>query len=327
MSNETLATLLSAREAQPFSEAEVQAILRSVLNQLVLLHQEGISPGPLSLERLSLQAGTVQLPPPQNDEPANPSQDIYALGLVALELLSGQVPSPRRQDPQWDWNEACFVSDQFNQLLERMLAPVESARFQDATAVLKAMETPRMVPLPQSPVPAPKQSPTAEPISATTPNSAAPSPPTKGMTGVFVALGAAAAVVLLGGLGVGVWLNPDLLSPVTSPLGRLRQNEQSGTAMFRGNLARTGVYPGSGPKALTRLIWKFRTEDLVDSSPAVADGVVYVGSFDNHLYAVDIATGQERWRFKTEALVGSSPAVADGVVYFGSGDGHLYAVE
>ncbi len=63
MSNETLATLLSAREAQPFSEAEVQAILRSVLNQLVLLHQEGISPGPLSLERLSLQAGTVQLPP------------------------------------------------------------------------------------------------------------------------------------------------------------------------------------------------------------------------------------------------------------------------
>jgi len=107
------------------------------------------------------------------------------------------------------------------------------------------------------------------------------------MTGVFVALGAAAAVVLLGGLGVGVWLNPDLLSPVTSPLGRLRQNEQSGTAMFRGNLARTGVYPGSGPKALTRLIWKFRTEDLVGSSPAVADGVVYFGSGDGHLYAVE----------------------------------------
>ena len=311
MSNETLATLLRARGAQPFSEAEVKAILQSALNQLVPLHQEGISPGPLSLERFSLQSGTVQLPPPQNDEPANPSQDIYALGLVALELLSGKVPSPRRQDPQWDWNEVCFLSDQFNQLLEGMLAPVASARFQRAEDVLQAMETPGEISL------APAQ----------TSNPAATAMPGKGMTGVVVALGAAAAAVLLGGVGVGVWLNPDLLNRVTSPLERLRQNEQSGTAMFRGNLARTGVYPGSGPKALTRLIWKFRTESGVFSSPAVADGVVYFGSQDGHLYAVDIATGQERWRFRTESLVFSSPAVADGVVYFGSRDGHLYAVE
>ncbi|WP_256378527.1 hypothetical protein [Nodosilinea sp. P-1105] len=44
--------------------------------------------------------------------------------------------------------------------------------------------------------------------------------------------------------------------------------------MFRSNLARTGVYPGSGPKELTRLVWKFSTVDSFDSSPAVANGVV-----------------------------------------------------
>ncbi|HPL05588.1 MAG TPA: PQQ-binding-like beta-propeller repeat protein, partial [Bacteroidales bacterium] len=59
----------------------------------------------------------------------------------------------------------------------------------------------------------------------------------------------------------------------------------------------------------------------------IADGVVYFGSFDGNLYAVDIKTGQEKWKFKTKYWVLSSPAIADGVVYFGSFDGNLYAVK
>jgi outer membrane protein assembly factor BamB len=55
--------------------------------------------------------------------------------------------------------------------------------------------------------------------------------------------------------------------------------------------------------------------------------VVYLGSADSHLYAVDSDTGEEKWRFKTEDFIGSTPAVSDGVVYFGSGDKHLYAVD
>ena len=37
--------------------------------------------------------------------------------------------------------------------------------------------------------------------------------------------------------------------------------------------------------------------------------------------------GQLKWKFKTEGFVLSSPAIMDGVVYFGSSDGNLYAVE
>ncbi len=55
--------------------------------------------------------------------------------------------------------------------------------------------------------------------------------------------------------------------------------------------------------------------------------MVYFGSDDSYLYAVDIKTGQEKWKFKTGAVVFSSPAISDGVVYFGSYDSYLYAVD
>jgi len=63
------------------------------------------------------------------------------------------------------------------------------------------------------------------------------------------------------------------------------------------------------------------------SSPAVADGVVYFGSTDGRLYAVDAAAGTQRWKFQTGSRVVSSPAIADGVAYFGSYDGDFYAVD
>ena len=57
-------------------------------------------------------------------------------------------------------------------------------------------------------------------------------------------------------------------------------------AMFRANLQRTGVYDTRGVHQLSELKWKFKTEDAVFSSPAIADGVVYFGSDDGNLYAV-----------------------------------------
>jgi outer membrane protein assembly factor BamB len=61
------------------------------------------------------------------------------------------------------------------------------------------------------------------------------------------------------------------------------------------------------------------------SSPAFAEGVIYVGSYDNNLYAFNAATGEQLWHAPTGGLVNSSPVVANGVVYVGSDDGNLYA--
>jgi len=73
--------------------------------------------------------------------------------------------------------------------------------------------------------------------------------------------------------------------------------------------------------------WSFETGGPIFGSPTLHENVVYVGSGDGHLYAVDILTGAELWRFRTEGAVDSSPAVAEGVVYVLSRDGRLYAVD
>jgi outer membrane protein assembly factor BamB len=67
--------------------------------------------------------------------------------------------------------------------------------------------------------------------------------------------------------------------------------------------------------------------DEMTSAPAVAGGVVYVGSADHRLYAVADDSGRERWHFATGDAIRSTPAVADGRVYFGSYDNHVYALD
>ncbi|HUO15849.1 MAG TPA: PQQ-binding-like beta-propeller repeat protein [Verrucomicrobiae bacterium] len=74
------------------------------------------------------------------------------------------------------------------------------------------------------------------------------------------------------------------------------------------------------------LLWQFQTGGPV-SSPAVADGVVYIGSFDGNVYAVDAFGGYLHWKYTTGGPVTSSPAVANGVLYIGSFDGNLYAID
>jgi len=98
-------------------------------------------------------------------------------------------------------------------------------------------------------------------------------------------------------------------------------------AMFRGNLLHTGVYEAAGVPQFSRVKWKFQTGGKVISSPAVANGMAFVGSTDGNVYAVDLESGAQKWKFETKVRVTSSPAVSNGTVYFGSYDGNFYAVD
>jgi hypothetical protein len=71
-------------------------------------------------------------------------------------------------------------------------------------------------------------------------------------------------------------------------------------------------------------IWSYTTGSGVSSSPAVADGKVYVGSADDNVYCLDADTGGYIWSYTTGDNVNPSPAVADGKVYVGSVDGKVY---
>ncbi len=67
--------------------------------------------------------------------------------------------------------------------------------------------------------------------------------------------------------------------------------------------------------------------DVFLSSPAVAGGLVYFGSGDHNVYALDASTGGLKWKFPTGNVVHASPAVVDGVLYIGSWDSYLYALD
>jgi outer membrane protein assembly factor BamB len=90
----------------------------------------------------------------------------------------------------------------------------------------------------------------------------------------------------------------------------------------------TGHAPNTyGPTPPIADGWRFRTGWTVESSPAVVDGTVYVGSNDQNVYALAAEDGSEQWRFQTDGSVVSSPAVVDGTVYVGSSDRSVYALE
>lgn len=72
---------------------------------------------------------------------------------------------------------------------------------------------------------------------------------------------------------------------------------------------------------------------LSESSPAIANGLVFAGSELNGLVAVDATTGATKWKFESGLIVNSSPTIAGGVVYVGasaltnSNNDKLYAVD
>ncbi len=97
--------------------------------------------------------------------------------------------------------------------------------------------------------------------------------------------------------------------------------------MFRGDARHSGVFQTRGVDELGGVRWRFQTDGPVRSSPVVAEGTVYVGSTDGHLYAIEASTGQETWRVDVGSPVSSSPAVAGGLVLFVSADGAFHAVD
>ena len=96
-------------------------------------------------------------------------------------------------------------------------------------------------------------------------------------------------------------------------------------SMWRHDPQQTATGETWGPAKLN-VIWKFRTEGAVTSSPAVVDGKVYVGSQDGYLYCLDHWTGNLIWKYKVGAYVRSSPAVVGGKVFLGPDDGYVYCL-
>jgi outer membrane protein assembly factor BamB len=101
---------------------------------------------------------------------------------------------------------------------------------------------------------------------------------------------------------------------------------QDAWPQFRGNPQLTGVASSRLPATL-KLLWTYEAGDSIESSAAIVDGTVYVGSEASDLVALDLENGKLRWKYHvTDGIGESSPAVHDGIVYVGDLSGTLHAV-
>ena len=85
-----------------------------------------------------------------------------------------------------------------------------------------------------------------------------------------------------------------------------------GTLYFGSSRSLNAVDIESGAKR-----WTFRAGTRV-YTPVIYDGVVYAGSMDSNVYALNSDTGSVKWSFGTGDYKEFNLVVVDGVVYFGS---------
>ena len=97
--------------------------------------------------------------------------------------------------------------------------------------------------------------------------------------------------------------------------------------MYRVDTDRSNVHPGPGPTEKPVLIWSRKADAPVYFHPVLAGGVLYVGSDDGHVYALDALTGHERWEFDAGAEARPGAAIAGGLLFVATADGVLHAIE
>jgi eukaryotic-like serine/threonine-protein kinase len=141
-------------------------------------------------------------------------------------------------------------------------------------------------------------------------------------------------------------LNPDVSPELDAVVGRALEYDMAArwssaaelkeallrTPTFANQAAVAGVRPMAAPAARgrpasTELIWSFKCEDEVRSSPCVSNGMLFVGCYDTNLYALDAGRGEFRWKHATEGGISSSPTIWSDMVIFGSEDGAVYALD
>ncbi len=97
----------------------------------------------------------------------------------------------------------------------------------------------------------------------------------------------------------------------------------AGNLYFGSNLGNIySITPGG------KLRWYYSTQGPIRGQPLIdRDGILYLGSFDRNMYAIDIVTGLSTWVFNTDLSVASSPAIdMDGNIYFGCHDRNVYCL-
>jgi chitodextrinase len=96
---------------------------------------------------------------------------------------------------------------------------------------------------------------------------------------------------------------------------------------FSGNIKHTGLSQYKTNKNSGKLLWKYETDDVIESSPVIGNnGIIYIGSYDYNLYAF-YPNGTLKWKFLIGYEIVRTPALdINGIIYVGANSGYLYAI-
>lgn len=131
-------------------------------------------------------------------------------------------------------------------------------------------------------------------------------------------------------------ISPDLELIISTALAYNPEDRFTSVEAMRDALMvlarKTGVLTrvASGPLIMTdqgiKPLWSFSCEDEIRGSPVHESGMIYVGSYDNNLYALDATKGEFQWKYATEGAISNKALVSNGSVYFGSADNRVYSI-
>ncbi len=118
---------------------------------------------------------------------------------------------------------------------------------------------------------------------------------------------------------------PNSISPkVTPPVTPPRPEDWH---MYMNDLQFSGMSPDQKLKPPFQLLWQFKTGGPVSASPIISNGILYIGSTDGKMYALDAKKWGIKWVFNAGSPIRFSAVVWGGNVYFSTRDNKFYALD
>ena len=113
---------------------------------------------------------------------------------------------------------------------------------------------------------------------------------------------------------------PEVVEPVPPP-------RAEDWYTFMHDLGFSGISPDKSITPPLELLWKFKTGGPLHASPVIANGILYIGSTDGKLYALDAKQWSIRWVFDAGDAIRYSATVLGNRVYFSARNNKVYALD
>lgn len=129
-------------------------------------------------------------------------------------------------------------------------------------------------------------------------------------------------------------ISPELDAAITTALQYNPEDRFKTAADMKDSLLATAHKTGILSKVTTTIgqtegikpLWTFKCEDEIRSTPLYYQNTLFVGCYDNNLYAINAGDGEFQWKYPAEGGIVSKPVAYEDNIYFGSEDHRLHVV-